>query len=110
MSSLYAQYVLERTSDKIIEIPEGFATYRYVAPDCVYIIDLFVKPEFRKQGTAKILASRICAEAKKHGAKKLLGTVVPSMKNSTVSISVLIAYGMKLQSSSENLIVLEKEI
>jgi len=109
--SLYAKYLTERTNDRILEINHGFATYRML-PDqkAVYIIDVFVEADFRRAGTASQLGDEIVKIAKKEGCTKLLGSVVPSLKNSTDSVKFLISYGMKIQSASPDFIVFEKEI
>lgn len=109
--SLYAQYIVERTSDHIIERPDGFATYRYVNDDrAVYIVDIFVIPEARKKGLAAEMADLIGEQGRMNGCKEMLGTVVPSSKNSTTSMKILLAYGMTLHSSSQDMIVLRKEL
>lgn len=109
--SLYAKYLTERTNDKILETGHGFATYRMI-PDqkAVYIVDIYVDPDFRKAGTASQIADEIAKTAKKEGFTKMLGSVVPSMKGSTDSVRVLLAYGMKLQSSTNDFIIFEKEL
>lgn len=109
--SHYADYILERTTDQIIEGPSGFATFRYLNEGkTVYIIDIYTTPEERKKGAAGILADLIAEEAKSKGATEMLGTVVPSTKNSTVSLRVLLGYGFKLQSAGNDLIVFRKEL
>lgn len=109
--SLYAKYLTERTNDRILEINHGFATYRILPEQkAVYIVDIFVDPDFRKAGTASQMADEIAKIAKKEGCIKMLGSVVPSMKNSTASLKVLLAYGMTLQSSASDFIIFEKEI
>ena len=110
MSSFYAQYVKERSNRSIIETDKGFVTYCYTAPDTVYIEDIFVVPEFRKGHIAANMADLVVKEAKDKGCKTLLGSVVPSSNNSTISLKVLLAYGMKLVSSSNDFIVFSKEI
>ncbi len=110
MKTLYAKYLEERTSDQIIERSEGFATYRYLNENQVYIIDIYVLPEFRELGIASILADNIAEEALKKGCKEMLGTVVPSTNNATTSIMILIAYGMSVLSSSNDLIIFKKDI
>jgi len=89
----------------------GFATYRHL-PDqkATYIIDIYVVPKLRRSGLAKELADQIAIEAKSVGHTKLMGSVVPSAKNSTASVSILIAYGMTLKSSTNDFIVFEKEL
>lgn len=109
--SLYAKYLTERTNDRILEINHGFATYRILPEQkAVYIVDIFVDSDFRKAGTASQMADEIAKIAKKEGCTKMLGSVVPSTKNSTASLKVLLAYGMSLQWSAQDFIVFEKEI
>lgn len=108
--SHYAQYIRERTHDHIYEDNFGFITWRYLPTGEVYIIDLFVPKEFRRDGHAKRFADKVVKEAKEKGSTKLIGTVVPSMKNTTISTLALIGYGMKLEQSGQDLVVYGKEI
>ena len=111
MASLYSQYLSERTNDHILESPLGFATYRYLDDGkTVYIIDIFVVPERRKDGWATQIADEIVKTAKARGANKLIGSVVPTAKNSTLSMRVLLGYGMSLDSSTNDFILFRKEI
>lgn len=109
--SLYGDYITERTTDRIIEGALGFATYRYINDGkSVYIVDIYTVPEQRKKGAASQLADLVVKEAKEHGCIELLGTVVPSMKGSTDSIRVLLAYGFDVHIASNDVIVFRKEI
>lgn len=109
--SLYANYLMERTEDRIVECETGFATYRYLNDGkTVYIVDIYTVPDARGEGHATLLAEHISIEARKQGATELLGTVVPSAKGSTASLRVLLAYGMKLKSASDNLIIMRKDL
>lgn len=108
--SLYAQYLLERTDDHILEEEYGFITWRYLNDKQCYVVDLYVCPQFRREGLASKLTDRVAAIAREQGCAELIGTVVPSCKGSTASIEALISYGMKLESCSDNLIVLKKNI
>jgi len=108
--SLYAEYLAERTTDQIIETHNAFATYKFLDKDTCYIIDIYVLPEFRKSGVASDIADIIKGIAKEKGCTKLIGSVVPSAKGSTTSVKVLLGYGMKLQSSTNDFVVFEKEI
>lgn len=110
MKSLYARYLNERAGDQIIEKEGGFVTYRYLNESQVYIIDIFVLPDERQKGYASKLADEVAAEAKAKGCKEMLGTVVPQAKNSTVSLKVLLGYGMSLDKAANDLIILKKEI
>lgn len=111
MLSLYAQYVLERTDDLIIENDKGFATYRYIDDKkTVYIVDIFIVPGERRSGEASRLANAIVKEAKDRGCNKLIGSVVPSTHGSSDSIRALMAYGMTLDSCSNDFILFKKDI
>jgi ribosomal protein S18 acetylase RimI-like enzyme len=108
---MYSQYVMERTNDLVLETESGFATYRYVNDGkTVYIVDIYVVPDFRQTKAATLMADEIVNEAKARGCKDLIGTVVPSTKNSTLSLKVLLGYGMTLNSAANDVVVFRKEI
>jgi hypothetical protein len=109
--SLYANYLTERTNDKILEGQTGFITYRYINDGkSIYLVDIYVVPENRRKGAAKMLADLVVAEAKAAGCTEIFGTVVPATNNSTMSLKVLLSYGMELHSSLDNMIIFRKEI
>jgi|SRR6185312_14068650 len=108
--SLYADYLSERTDDYILENEKGFITWRYLNETQVYIVDLFVKKEFRRGSVASKLADHVVSIAKNTGRTELLGTVVPSTKGSNDSLRVLWGYGMALHAAEPNLIIMKKDI
>lgn len=111
--SIYAEYLREKTDDEIIETSEGFATYRYTDHNTipsVYIVDIYIIPNKRRTHAASAIADSIVELARKNGCLKLLGSVVPSNKNSTDSLRVLLAYGMTLDSSSNDFILFKKDL
>lgn len=108
---MYAKYLKENRNDQIIETSKGFATYRYINNDSsVYIIDIYVLPEYRKEHVASEMANEIASIAKSKGVTEMLGSVVPSSNDSTASLKVLLGYGMTLKSSSNDFIVFRKEL
>lgn len=107
--SLYAEYLHEKTDVKMLESPNAFATYVFTDRGC-WIKDIYVKPEFRKTSVASDLANMISEIAKSKGIKTLLGSVIPSNKNSTDSLKVLLAYGMTLESCGNDFILFKKEL
>ena len=107
--SLYGDYIKERENKSIVESDVGFATYS-VAKDGIYIEDIYVRPEYRKGHIAADMADQIAVIAREKGLHKLYGSVCPSANGSTASLKVLLAYGFKLNSSTNNFIMLEKEI
>lgn len=110
MSSHYAKYIEEKTVKSIIETDDGFVTYGFPDPNTVYIEDVYIIPERRQSHLATELADKVLSIAKERGCTRMLGSVIPSNKNSTVSLKVLIAYGMELQSSSNDFILFSRSI
>lgn len=110
---MYRDYLKERLGDELVERPEGFATYRYVdhfGTPAVYIVDIYVRPDFRKTKVASEMADDICVTAQKAGCKVMLGTVLSTAKNATDSIKVLLAYGMTFHSCSQDGLIFKKEL
>ena len=108
--SLWADYIRETRDDLTVEDSGGFATYRYLPDNTVYIIDIYVVPALRQEGLASALADRIVAEAKARGCVKLLGTVDARCKRPTASIAVLVGYGMQFLRVDGDLLVFAKDI
>src|SRR5665213_2542353 len=108
--SHYGQYLTERSGRGIVENEDGFATFEYVSDDIVYIVDLFVVPEKRRQRVAANLADKIVEAAAEHGCKYLLGSVDATAKGAEASIQVLERYGMKPYRVAEPMIFYIKEI
>ena len=109
MSSLYAQYTKEIHGREVLESDYGFVVYE-LKDDVCYIADIYVDPLSRRSKIATDLASAVEDIAKEKGAKKLLGSIIPTTKGSTASLRAMLAYGFSLQSCHENFIWLEKEI
>lgn len=107
--SLFGAYIKERENKDIIETDYGFATYSFTPNGC-YIEDIYVSPDFRHSKLASEMADKITAIAKEKGVKRLIGSVVPSANNSTASLKVLLGYGFKLESATNNFIVFTKDI
>jgi GNAT superfamily N-acetyltransferase len=111
--SMHGDYIREHNGDGIVEREEGFATYRFIPLGehrAVYIVDIYVRPDFRRTSVASEMADEIADFGRKDGCKYLVGSVVPSAKRSTDSVKVLLAYGMSLHGASDNLIIMKKEI
>ena len=105
----FAEYIKERQGKEIIEDENGFATYYYVGPDC-YIEDIYVTPEKRKSGVASLYANEIAKIAIEKNCLNLIGSVKPSANGSTESLKVLLAYGFKLHSATEDFIWFKKKL
>lgn len=108
---MYRDYLKERLGDELVEREEGFASYRYIDNgSSVYIVDLYVRPDFRKTKIASQMADEIVRIAKEKGCKTLVGTVSSSAKNATDSIKVLLGYGMSFFACNQDGLIFKKEI
>ncbi len=88
---------------------KGFVIYS-ITPEYLYLEEIYILPEFRGKKEFAELSDSVTEIAKQNGCKKILGSVVPSINNSTRSLGMLLSYGAKLIGASNNFIVFEKEI
>lgn len=109
MQSLYAQYIKEREGTNTIEDEYGFATYKFVGEYC-YIVNVYVKPEFRGSHIATSYETEVANIAREKGYKKLLGSVAPEAVGATASLKAMLASNYKLLKANEGLIFFVKEI
>lgn len=110
----FKEYIKERSGREVIESDKGFVTY---GVDClglpqkhVYIEDIYVKPEFRKSSEATKLADKVCELSKDIGCSIVVGSVSVPSNQADSSLKVLIAYGMKLLTISNNTLYMYKEL
>jgi GNAT superfamily N-acetyltransferase len=109
--SLYAEYIKEREGKHIIENEHGFMTYvKIPSSHEVYIEDVYIVPEKRKEGLGRTFLERVEQQAKAEGYKYVTGSVKPSAKGSTASLQALLSVGFKLLSSKDDAIFFVKEL
>ena len=106
----YRDFCLEFNDDQVLWDENGWVQFRYLNEKQAYIVNIWIKPECRLTGGASALADGVVEHAKAQGCTELVGTVVPSAKSSTASLKVLLGYGMRLDSSANDLIMFKKEI
>lgn len=107
--SLYAEYIKEREGRETIEDDKGFLNYSLL-PDFFYFGDIYVKPEYREQGHAKILCDKAVEVARNLGYKKILSTIVPKTNGATKMLLIHIRYGFELDSADDKAIYFIKNI
>lgn len=114
MDKMYFDYLKERSETEVYVTSKGFATYKpwgvEVPGDAIYLVDLYVKPEFRNTKHAVDLGDAVCRIGQERGCKYLVGSVVPSSKGSTHSLNRLLSYGMTLAKAEADQIWLIKEL
>jgi hypothetical protein len=106
---LYAAYLEELGAKKLYRNDKGFVIYSFVDEN-IYLEEIYILPEHRGKKEFAILSDSMNEIAKQHGCKKMLGSVIPSINNSTRSLGMMLAYGAKLVSATNNFIVFEKEV
>lgn len=106
---MYKDYIKERENLHTIEVEHGFAIYS-VQPDCVYLQDIYVKPEYRKNGIATELLRQVEVLTKAHNLRHILGSCDPVANGSTASLKAILAAGFKLSHCHNNMIYLVKEV
>lgn len=111
--SLYAQYIKERSNREIIETDQGFVTY-VAYKDGLMVEDLYIKPEFRKQGLAIKFVYQVIDIVKANDMKTIYICVAPGIESpyvgATAMCKALLHHGCKLEQSFNNLLILSKEI
>lgn len=94
---LYAEYIAERESRALYLDPEGrgFLTYSFHDDgNTLYIADIYVKPEFRREGLAAKMADKITDFAKSKGAQVVLGSIARHLPSAEASRKILLSWGM----------------
>lgn len=107
--SLYKEYIEELGLKHIHETEKGFVIYSFLDDGC-YIEDVYIAKSFRDQKIAKNFYDEISIIAKDKGCKKLFTSVLTTVNNSTRNLQILLHYGMKLQSVTNNFIFLSKDL
>jgi len=98
---MYADYLKEKSDIEYIEIKDkAFCTY-IEQENSYYIIDIYVKPEYRKSKVASKLADRVALLAKFDDKKFLLGAVELNSKHEDRNKKVLEGYGFTLSHINE---------
>lgn len=108
--SMYADYFKERQGVMTIEHENGFATYQKIDAETYYLTDIFVKPEFRRDGLAKKLSAEVGEIAKADGAKKLMGSVDITSRGITTSMKAILGDGFSFSHASGNGIYFVKNL
>lgn len=105
----YARYIKEKANHELIENDFGFITYE-VGQNSVHIHDLWVDPDYRRQGISRKLVSLVIEEGKKNGCEYLTSCVQLRTRDATKTLKAQIEFGFVVVGANENEIKLAKEI
>lgn len=109
MESLYAKYIKEREGREIIEKDYGFITYS-IEDEYIFIGDLYIVPEERRNGHVKELTQSLVDLAKEYNKKYLMATVCPHASNPDISIKTINGIGGKFLHIKNDLLYFIKEV
>jgi hypothetical protein len=107
---LYEQYALEREGMYFVRNEFGFASYKKISDDMIWLVDLYVIPTKRLTGIGYVLSGMVAKKAIELGATKLLGSVDITAKNVTASLKAVLADGFEYSSSKGNMLYFVKEL
>lgn len=106
---MYAKYLKEREGSEIVEKVEGFMVLKFLE-DSVYLQDIYVLPEFRKQGMGRKMLEELEILARDAGFSSIVGSCCPTANGSTESLKAILACGFKLRNCEKDIIFLVKDI
>lgn len=109
MKSFYAQYIEEREGKKVLETHYGFIIYE-IEKDFLFIQDLFIVKEKRKNKLATEMVDMVVNEAKELGCKELHSIVDLRSLNCSDSFEFALKYGSKVNKQDGNILFLKKDI
>lgn len=107
---MYKKYIKERENSDLVEVAHGFATYRHIEADTVYLVDIFVEEEYRQDGIGKTLSHEVAKIAKELGATKLAGSICLGANGVTLLMAALIGDGFKFTHANGNMLYFIKDI
>lgn len=106
--SLYGEYIAEREGKHILEDERGFITYIFLPDGVCFINDMYIKPEYRRNGVGTVFFNALCEISREFGCNKIMATVCPQTNNATDSLKAILAVGFELKASTNTLIYLER--
>jgi GNAT superfamily N-acetyltransferase len=107
---VWTEYIKEREGAEVLSFDFGFAVVKHEEGFCLYLQDVYIKPEFRKQGYGRKIVEIVEASARSLGLKKIVTSCCPTAIGSTDSILAILACGFQLQSCADDIIYLDKEL
>ncbi len=106
---MFKEYFMELKDLQVYETNEGFILYR-ITPQHLYLADVYVKPEFRRNRNSFSMADSLVEVARDAGCQYVLCDVEPSNINATASVKVILAYGFQIAEAHQDEIIFIKDI
>lgn len=110
MIDLYKQYLIEREDKHLVSLEGGFATYKQVDQNSVWLVDIFVVKELRRNGVATKLSEMVAEKAKELGCNTLIGSVDITANGVTQSMQAILSDGFKFSHGQGNMLFFTKAL
>lgn len=108
--SMYKQYIENQLPNRFVyETEKGFITYNINKEEC-QLEEIFVRPEFRRQGVAIELRDYAASHGKDLGCKYIKGSIVIGTNMAEESCMAMLKYGYKFWYTDNIMIYFIKEI
>lgn len=109
--SLWSDYIRECGLLEIIEDDHGWITFHIEPGGCLFINDMYVKPEKRREGHGSHLLEKACVWGRERGCTYASATIHTSSKTVTETLKGVLAYGFHIAPSGhKDLILIGKAI
>ncbi len=109
ISKYYPEYLQEYKNHEYVENEYGFATFE-LTPDAIIIGDVYVRPDYRKQGFATEIITDVCAIGRKQGCKHIVATIYMGYAGKEISLLAALKFGVKIISAGADKIIVAKEL
>jgi GNAT superfamily N-acetyltransferase len=107
--SLYAKYLEERQDAEVFEDKKGFVTFKK-ENDYIYLIDMYILPEYRESGICKTYVNKLEELAKDLKLNKIVTSLYPKIKNSNRNLNIILKCGFEVISCDTEMIYFIKNI
>lgn len=105
---MWAAYQKELWGYETLEVESGFIVYK-VFDDHIFLVELYVSPEFRREGLGSRLTKEIEALAKKLDKKTLASRIDITQGGAADSLKAHLAYGFVPYLAESGKIWMKKE-
>ena len=110
MESMYKKYVENQLPNRFVhETNKGFITYNINGKEC-QLEEIYVKPEFRRQGIAKELRDFASRDAKKRDCEYIRGSLIIGSGMIEESGMAMLKYNYKFWYTDGIIIYFKKDL
>lgn len=111
ISKFYPAYLKEYKNQVYLENNHGFVSFNlFPEQKQVHVMDLYIVPEYRKNGLAAELINEVCKIAKERGCDILTAWIYMNSPDKETSLLASLKYGVKILSADNVRITVGKEI